>query len=78
MISQYLLLNNYSAPFGTAGRRLMSTRTPPGTPTGAGRHRFGRSRGMGKMAELILPWGRSPSLQCEKFEIHQSGLNGMI
>lgn len=48
MISQYLLLNNYSAPFGTAGRRLMSTRTPLGRPTGAGRHRFGRSRGMGK------------------------------
>lgn len=57
MISQYLLLNNYSAHFGTVGRRLMSTHAPPGMPTGAGRHRFGRSRGMEKWQSSLSRGG---------------------
>lgn len=77
-LSQYLLLNNYSGSFGTAGWRLMSTRGPPGIETGADRRRFGRSRGMGKWQSSFSRGGAPPSLQREKFPMHQSGLNGEI
>lgn len=62
MISQYLLLNNYSAPFGRGGPEINEYQRIPGDADWCWPPQIWQVKRNGEMAELILPRGCSPSL----------------